>query len=185
MITSLLPAHTGMVTENTLSLAKPDILEDMPGLYEDTFPAIAAFVAKMGGRPDDAKDIFHDAMVVFFETNIAPGNPGAYILGIAKHLWIRKYHHDKHRVELDNNITLPEEERLPVPARLFRLIELSGKTCLELLQAFYYQKLSPEGIAKVFNYSNAHSATVQKFKCLEKLRNTVKQKSLSYEDFVE
>lgn len=177
-----------VTTINALSTSPPDILQDLPGLYEDTFPAVAAFVAKMGGSPDDAKDIFHDAMVLFFEKHIIPDNPGAYILGIAKHLWIRKYHHDKHRVSLDDverSITIPDEEPMPVSQRLLRLIEISGKTCLELLQAFYYEKLSPQRIAKTFNYSTAHSATVQKFKCLEKLRNAVKQKSLGYEDFVD
>jgi DNA-directed RNA polymerase specialized sigma24 family protein len=168
------------------SPAKLDVVGVLPGLYEDTFPVVASFVAKMGGTLDDAKDIFHDAMVIFFEKDIAPDNPGAYILGIAKHLWVRKYNRDRHRVDLDPAIVVPlEEERLPISTRILRLIELSGKACLELLQAFYYEKLNPERIAKVFNYSNAHSATVQKFKCLEKLRNTVKQKSLGYEDFIE
>lgn len=177
-----------MVTTNALSTSLPDTLQDLPGLYEDTFPAVASFVAKMGGSVDDAKDIFHDAIVIFFEKNVTPGNPGAYILGIAKHLWIRKYHHDKHRVSLEDverNITIPEDESVPLSQRLLRLVEISGKACLELLQAFYYERLSPERIAKAFNYSTAHSATVQKFKCLEKLRKAVKQKSLGYEDFVE
>lgn len=185
-----------MVTVNALSTpclgggqaSFPDIVQDLPGLYEETFPAVAAFVAKMGGSLEDAKDIFHDAFVIYFEKNISPDNPGAYILGIAKHLWIRKYHHDKHRVRLDDlerTITVPDEESTPVSQRLIRLIEISGKKCLDLLQAFYYEKLSPERIANTFNYSTAHSATVQKFKCLEKLRNAVKQKSLGYEDFVE
>lgn len=177
-----------MVTVNAFSESFTDTVQDLPGLYEDTFPAVASFVAKMGGSPEDAKDIFHDALVIFFEKNIIPDNPGAYILGIAKHLWIRKYHRDKHRVNLDEverNITVPEEESLPISQRLLRLIEISGKTCLELLQAFYYERLSPGNIARMFKYSNAHSATVQKFKCLEKLRNAVKQKSLGYEDFVE
>ncbi|HMJ70520.1 MAG TPA: sigma-70 family RNA polymerase sigma factor [Cyclobacteriaceae bacterium] len=177
-----------MVTENAFSLSAPDVAEDLPGLYEETFPAVAAFVAKMGGTTDDAKDIFHDAMVVFFEKSITPLNPGAYILGIAKHLWIRKYHRDKHRVgfdELERNISVPEDEKLPISERLFHLLETSGRNCMDLLQAFYYEKLTPERIANVFNYSSAHSATVQKFKCLEKVRNTVKEKSLGYEDFVE
>jgi DNA-directed RNA polymerase specialized sigma24 family protein len=177
-----------MVIQNTLSTSPPDVLEDLPGLYEETLPAVAAFVAKMGGSAEDAKDIFHDAIVVFFEKNIVPDNPAAYIVGIAKHLWTRKYHRDKYRVSLDDierTITIPEEESLPVSQRLLRLVEISGKTCLELLQAFYYERLSPERIAAVFNYSTVRSATVQKFKCLEKLRNTVKQKSLGYEDFVE
>lgn len=186
-----------MMTVNALSVPRlrgggqaqpPDTLQDLPGLYEETFPAVASFVAKMGGTLEDAKDIFHDAFVIYFEKHISPDNPGAYILGIAKHLWIRKYNRDKHRVslnDLERTITVPDEESLPVSQRLIRLIEISGKKCLELLQAFYYEKLSPERIANTFNYSTAHSATVQKFKCLEKVRNAVKQKSLGYEDFVE
>jgi hypothetical protein len=40
-------------------------------------------------------------------------------------------------------------------------------------------------IAGRFGFSGERSATVQKFKCLEKVRDTIKSKSLSYEDFVE
>jgi hypothetical protein len=34
-------------------------------------------------------------------------------------------------------------------------------------------------------FANEHSASAQKYKCLEKVREIVKQKSLTYEDFVE
>jgi len=177
-----------MVTISTFSSPAPEISQDLPGLYEDTYPAVAAFVAKMGGSHDDAKDIFHDALVIFFEKDSSTNNPGAYILGIAKHLWLRKYQRDKHRVGLDDferTIAIPEEEHSPLTARLLRLIESAGKSCLELLQAFYYEKRSAEGVASILNYSNAHSATVQKHKCFQKIKNVVKEKSLEYESFFE
>jgi DNA-directed RNA polymerase specialized sigma24 family protein len=142
----------------------------------------------MGGSPDDAKDIFHDALIIFFEKDIRVENVAAYIMGIAKHLWLRKYQHDKHRVSLDDferTIAIPEDEHFPVTARLYRLISTAGKVCLDLLQAFYYEKRSAENIASEFRYSNAHSATVQKHKCLQKIRTLVKEKSLDYESFVE
>lgn len=164
------------------------VQQDLPGLYEETFPFVAAFVSKMGGSMDDAKDIFHDALVIFLEKNPDTKNPGAYILGIAKHLWIRKYQNDKHRVSLDafeKTIAIPEEEIHPLVARLTRLIESAGKSCLELLQAFYYQRLSAEEVASTLNYSNAHSATVQKHKCFQKIKNVVKEKSLQYESFLD
>jgi hypothetical protein len=56
---------------------------------------------------------------------------------------------------------------------------------MELLHAFYYNRQSMDEITDRFGYSSAHSATVQKFKCLEKMRDTVKEKSLRYEDFTE
>lgn len=107
MIIRLLFAHISMMIANTLSL-------DVAVLYEETFPAVASFVAKMGGSPDDAKDIFHDAMVVFFEKETDVENPCAYIVGIAKHLWVRKFKHDRNSVDLDENIQIIEEEPSPI-----------------------------------------------------------------------
>jgi DNA-directed RNA polymerase specialized sigma24 family protein len=171
-----------------LSQPQPDVAEDLPGLYQDTYPAVAAFVAKMGGSHDDAKDIFHDALIIFFEKGSDVENPLAYVIGIAKHLWLRKYKHDKHRVNLDDfekSLEIPEEEHSPIVTRLLKLVESAGKNCLDLLQSFYYERQTAENIAARLNYSNAHSVTVQKHKCLQKLRDFVKAKSLDYESFIE
>ncbi|HEX8060835.1 MAG TPA: sigma-70 family RNA polymerase sigma factor [Cyclobacteriaceae bacterium] len=165
----------------TVTEAETDLIKT----YEEVYPAVASFVAKMGGTQEDAKDLLHDAFVIFFERGAAE-NPGAYIFGIVKHLWVRKYKHDKYRVDLDDKIEIPqEEEPSPIVARLLRLVETAGRSCLDLLQAFYYEKRSAESIADEFNYSNAHSATVQKHKCLQKVRSFVKTKSLDYESFIE
>jgi len=40
-------------------------------------------------------------------------------------------------------------------------------------------------VSEKFGFSGERSATAQKFKCLEKIRSVVKQKSLSKEDFYE
>jgi hypothetical protein len=66
-----------------------------------------------------------------------------------------------------------------------RLIESAGKSCLELLQAFYYERRSAEDIASALNYADAHSASVQKHKCFQKIKRVVKEKSLQYESFFE
>jgi DNA-directed RNA polymerase specialized sigma24 family protein len=181
VIFDLFPAHIDMTATNILEEPAINLAE----VYEEVFPAVASFVAKMGGSPEDAKDIFHDALVIFFEKDGRTGNPHAYIVGIAKHLWVRKYRIDKNRVDLDDSIAIPEEELSPIAARLLRLLEITGRSCLDLLQAFYYEKRSAERIASDFNYSSAHSATVQKHKCLQKIRSFVKTKSLDYESFVE
>jgi DNA-directed RNA polymerase specialized sigma24 family protein len=185
VIFRLFPAHIDMMVDEMLTEPAQDLKIDLSEVYETTFPAVASFVAKMGGTPDDAKDIFHDALIIFFEKEIRTENPSAYIVGIAKHLWLRKYNVDKNNVSLEGVIGIEEEEPSPIVARLLRLIESAGKSCLELLQAFYYEKRSAESIASELNYSNAHSATVQKHKCLQKVRSFVKTKSLDYESFVE
>jgi DNA-directed RNA polymerase specialized sigma24 family protein len=167
--------------------------ESIAALYELTFPLVARFVAKMGGSFADARDIFHDALVIYYEKKT--GNTLAvalsaegYILGIAKHLWLRNFRHDTARCALK-----PEELDLAIPPdsyreennRLLALLQVSGRKCLELLRAFYYDRLTLPDIAQAFGYQNVRSAAVQKYKCLEKVRDKVKEKAISYEDLVE
>lgn len=161
-------------------------------LYQETFPAAARFVHNMGGTLDDARDIFQDALVIYYEMltseKVKPHRSAvAYVLGITKHLWIRKYKKAQTEVALsdwESTIQLPEPE-IPEPeaAKLLLLMEKAGEKCLNLLKSFYYDGLNVKAIAAAFGYSSERSATVQKYKCLEKLRNEVKLKSLQYEDF--
>lgn len=158
-------------------------------LYKHAFPLVAKYVNKMGGSLDDAKDIFQDALVVFYEKTIEGFVPStsaeAYLLGVAKHLWARKFRQDIQNSSLDiESIDFTDEdEPQPSANKLMHYLEDAGRKCMELLKAFYYDYMPPAKIAEQFGYSGERSATVQKYKCMEKVRETVKQKALTYEDF--
>ena len=163
-------------------------------LYETAFPAVAAFVSKMNGSFQDAKDIFQDALVIYFEKSGGPtfgvvSMPERYILGIAKHLWIRKFKEDRKIISLDSlesTISIPEDYFPSLHSnRLLQILENTGKKCMDLLRGFYFEKLTMREMARSRGYSNEHSVTVQKYKCLEKIRESIKEKSISYEDFFE
>ena len=163
-------------------------------LYEVAFPNVARFVQKMGGNLEDAKDIFHDALIIFQERQTQPNfqlqqSPTAYLLGIAKHLWIRQHHRQRKLVPLSE-----AEQQIEIPTdyfpnlhtqRLLQFLEAVGQKCLELLRSFYFQKTPLKDIVKTQGYANEHSVSVQKYKCLEKVRHSIQQKSLRYEDFHE
>ena len=163
-------------------------------IYEQVFPAVAKFISSVGGSFDDARDIFHDAMVIFMERDTQDPvsvikSDKAYILGISKHLWIRKYKKDSYKTPLssmENEIVIPDDY-FPTASnkRLLNFLKIAGKRCLDLLRAFYFQQLPIKEIVRDLGYSNEHSVSVQKYKCLEKVRNTVKEKSLTYDDFTE
>ena len=184
-----------MVSEVILT----DISEDREALiqelYESAFPGVARFVRKMNGNLEDAKDVFHDAIIIFYE-KVRDGKIAihisneAYILGIAKHLWIRKFKKDKEKIGLEiaeKEIEMPEDYFQDDSHRLtlLQFIGQAGKKCLDLLQAFYYEKLPMEELSRIFGYSTIRSATVQKYKCLEKVRDKVRKNSINYEDFAE
>jgi DNA-directed RNA polymerase specialized sigma24 family protein len=160
-------------------------------LYKSVFPSAAKFVSGKGGSFDDAKDIFQEALVIYLEkkTNkkfVLRDSAEVYILGIAKHLWYHKFKHDLKNTSLDevSHISIPDDPS-PSTAKLLELLENTGKRCLNLLRAYYFEKVSVTKISERFGYSSVHSASVQKFKCLEKIRNTIKEKSIRHEDFFE
>lgn len=176
----------------TVDRSRSDALSEE--LYETAFPSVARFVSKMRGSFQEAKDVFHDALVIFHEKYQDPDfsvtvSPEAYILGIAKHLWLRKFAGDHRTVSLDtveSVITIPSDYYpSPNSAKLLHLLEQTGRKCMDLLRAFYYRKDPVRQIAAALGYRNEHSATVQKYKCLEKVRNTIKEKAIAYEDFLE
>ena len=162
-------------------------------LYKTAFPVIARYVSKRGGSFEEAKDIFQEAVMIFYEKSVSSQQPAdnesAYLVGIAKHLWSKNRRDNSHYVIMEDDsftATIPSDtHQQPIAAKLLDYLETSGQKCMELLKNFYYDKLPMNDIAAAFGFSSIRSATVQKFKCLEKVRNMVKSKALSYEDFID
>lgn len=160
-------------------------------LYKSAFPLVAKYVAKMGGTLDDSKDVFQDALVIYYEKAIAgkliAADNEAYLLGIAKHMWFKKFREGNNTLPLQDELLniAGEEEQHISNNKVLQYLETAGKRCMELLSAFYYHQLPMKDIAGLFNYAGERSVTVQKYKCLEKVRDTVKEKSLTYADFIE
>lgn len=173
-------------------------------LYKRVFPVVARDVAKRGGTFEEAKDVFHDALLIYYEKMrdqrlTLRHSEAAYIYGVARHLWTKRYKENLRHASLDQlmegagskNDTgmdwtdeAPHASALSNDRRLLRLLQTAGRKCMEFLTAFYYEKADMQLLARRFGFSGTRSATVQKFKCLQKVRQVVKEKSLQYEDFV-
>ena len=162
-------------------------------LYKNAFPAFARFVNRMGGNLDEAKDTFQDALLVWYEKNASANivitkSEKAYVLGTAKYLWIKRFKSalSQTSIAADLNVEeIGEEPANPSEQKLLQVLETAGRKCMELLKSFYYDKLSPAKLATQYGFSGERSAAAQKYKCLEKVRNEVKRKSLSYADFID
>ena len=167
-------------------------------LYKKCFPSVARYIAKRGGTLDEAEDVFQDALLVFYEKTQLRlvRDEGAYVFGIARYLWKKRYREHQRQTSLDElmagyhgeeqgNEWSQSAEQQVVSQRVVRILHAAGQQCMRLLTAFYYEKLNMVEIASRFGFSGSRSATAQKFKCLQKVKQLVRQKSLQYEDFVE
>jgi DNA-directed RNA polymerase specialized sigma24 family protein len=159
-------------------------------LYKTAFPIVARYIARMGGSFEEAQDIFQDTLVIYYEKVASSQaeiivNEKAYLSGIAKKLWLQRYKTgSKHQPLHDFDVEVVPDEQ-PATDKILHYLETAGKKCMELLKAYYYDRLPVSNVAALFGYSGTHSATVAKYKCLEKVRETIKQNSLNYADFIE
>ena len=159
-------------------------------LYKNAFPVVARYVSKMGGTFDEAKDVFQDSLVIYYEKSVECSfelktNEKAYLLGIAKHLWLKQHRDNSKLTPIDGLEIESEETAQASDKKVLNFLQTAGKKCMDLLRSFYYDGLQLADAAELFGFSGVRSATVQKYKCLEKVRETVKQKALTYEDFVD
>ncbi|MEM6845025.1 MAG: sigma-70 family RNA polymerase sigma factor [Bacteroidota bacterium] len=159
-------------------------------LYLQAFPAVARFISRNSGSLEEAQDIFQEALLVYYEKVVIDGfepnsSHRSYILGIARNLWL-KVQEKSIKMESTGNLDLSETlVSQPVSEKLLLFLQQAGKKCMDLLQSFYYERLSMKELSARFGFRSERSATVQKYKCLEKVREQVKAKSLTYEDFLD
>jgi DNA-directed RNA polymerase specialized sigma24 family protein len=136
-------------------------------------------IKQLGGDLDMAKDLFHDALIIYMEKNDPQirVSAKAYLIGITRILWLKqqKLRAKEQQFVVPEDFYMPEEQQ-PV----MDYLKTAGEKCMQLLQAFYYEQMGLQEMADTFHYSGVRSVTVQKHKCLEKVRATVKN-ALLYE----
>lgn len=182
MLATALPATSSPAALRQALLA--DRTQTLTQLYGHAFPAVRRLVRRQGGSPEDAQDVFQDALVVLYEQAVAgtlvlTASASTYVIGISRHLW---QHELRRRARLPHE-TLPDD-----PGPLFTdapateepafavldYVQQLGAKCREVLLAFYYFQQPLTQIAAAYGYRSVRSATVQKFKCLERLRQSVR-----------
>jgi RNA polymerase sigma factor (sigma-70 family) len=157
----------------------------LTGLYRQGFPPVRRYISRQGGSVQDAQDVFQDALVVLYEqatggTLVLTASVSTYLLSISRNLW---------RQELRRRTRLPSEgftdelaagvaeEADAVAEPVFAVldyVEQLGEKCKSVLLSFYYFQQPLTQIAEQQGYGSVRSATVQKFKCLERLRHAVR-----------
>ncbi|MBH8560268.1 RNA polymerase sigma factor [Hymenobacter negativus] len=157
-------------------------------LYRRAFPLVRRYMGGHGGTDQDAQDVFQDALVVLYEqavggTLVLTASASTYLVGIARNLW---HHEQRRRARLphealpddaDPLAALAAEESDDAIEPTFAVLDYVarlGEKCRNVLLAFYYFQQPLTQIAEANGYRSVRSATVQKFKCLERLRNSVR-----------
>ncbi|WP_324672021.1 sigma-70 family RNA polymerase sigma factor [Hymenobacter sp. GOD-10R] len=163
-------------------------------LYRQTFPLVRRHVLRHSGSAQDAQDVFHDALIIFYEKAVhgsltLTAAPSTYLVSVCRNLWHRELArrsrqpsaelHEDHLDFTEPIAAEPETATASGAELVLDYVEKLGTKCRSILVSFYYFNEPLEQIAATHQYSSVRSATVQKFKCLERLRNAVRKVATS------
>jgi RNA polymerase sigma factor (sigma-70 family) len=178
-----------------LDLLKAENHAMLKEFYVVMYPKVQDFILLNAGTPNDARDIFQDALVLFLRkiqnmTSQLVQNVkwGQYFMGIVHKIWLLELKNRKKReivalsempelLELDHselNLALTTQEwRLDV---VHKALHQLPPGCRELLNMFYVECAGTKEIAERLGYTESF-IRIKKLRCLQKLKKAIHQYS--------
>jgi RNA polymerase sigma factor (sigma-70 family) len=153
-------------------------------LYKLHYPMISHFILNNNGTDDEAKDIYQEGVIVFYE-KIRDNSLEltcqikTYLYSVCRRLWLKKLaekgrymvkvEDSDHFLELEEDAPRHEENERQFDIMADALSQL-GEPCRTLLEDYYLRTQNMQDITEKFGYTNTDTAKNQKYKCLQRLK---------------
>lgn len=181
-----------MTDQDIINLIKDDKYSPaMKSIYA-YLPVVKKFVLKNNGTRQEAEDVFQEGLVILCNKInrtdfLLTCSINTYLYSICKLLWLDELKKKNKKIKNDfieltdenliDTINTDIEEDRPIKQAQEALMKL-GQKCKELLELFYFKKLSMRDIAKKLGFGSEKVAKNQKYRCIEKAKENLKNSSL-------
>lgn len=152
-------------------------------LYKLYYPMILNFIINNNGTEQEAKDIYQEAVIIFYE-KIQTGillscKIKTFIYSICRRQWLKRLQ-EKSRytlrmddveefINVESDVVQGEEKENDFH-KMGESLNLLGEPCRTIVEDFYIKELTMDEIADKFGYTNSDNAKNQKYKCLQRLK---------------
>jgi RNA polymerase sigma factor (sigma-70 family) len=152
----------------------------VPLLYKNILPLVQKYIRKNNGNKEDAFDVFHDAILIFYKqvltNNFQIGeNIYGYIYKIAINSWLNKLKRDK---KIQFSEVVPdamdfESEKKHTDEHnktIEHLMNQTGDKCKEVLHYSLFTDVLLEDVQIYLNYPSVSALKMQIQRCKQKLK---------------
>jgi RNA polymerase sigma factor (sigma-70 family) len=156
-------------------------------LYKEILPRIKKMILKNNGTNDDAKDIFQDTVLIFYnQVKLNKFNEdkdiGGFMDAVARNLWINKAKRANKFVQVNDTEIWEGSESDALDDLISKekaeaiedVMNQIGEECKKLLKYTIYEKMSLKEIAVKMGYSSEGVAKTYNYRCKQKLVSLVK-----------
>ena len=162
-------------------------------VYRKNLPMVIAHISKNNGSDKDAEDVFQD-ILLDFRDHVQKGrfqgrsSIATYLMSMVRRSWYNRLRRNGYKegyVTEMKPVLEAEQELIPegtdpflideeLKSKIDLLLSKIGEKCQELLRMRFWDKFSMEKIAQVLGYKNAQNAKNKHFRCIEALRDLLK-----------
>jgi len=155
-------------------------------LYKMYFPLIASYIKQNSGNIQDAEDIFQESIVGLLDKVRQPNfvltsSLKTYIFAVSKNIWLKKIRTDKrffteNNFEAIENYQIDNEAELDnIEEKLLTWLEKITAKCQRILRAIFFLNEPMDSLMVKMGWKNKHTASNQKYKCIEQVRKESKK----------
>jgi RNA polymerase sigma factor (sigma-70 family) len=156
-------------------------------LYKSHYPMVRKLVIENSGSEAEAKDVYQEAVIVFYENVQTKGfnltcKIRTYLYSVSRNIWLKELkkrlpqtkdlNDHKHFVDINRDFDKHEEKQKRLD-KIRGALEQIGEPCNSILTYFFYNRLTMDEIATKMGYTNAANAKNQKYKCFKRLKKLV------------
>jgi RNA polymerase sigma factor (sigma-70 family) len=159
-------------------------------LYKKYYRMMVNLVIKNNGTEDEAKDIFQDSLVVFWQKVtskelVLTSKISTYLYSICQNLWRKELERKSRLVhESRDRAVLPDDDRQERIKLVGQALNALGEGCKKILTYYYFEDRSMQDIADLMGFANADTAKTKKYKCKKELDNILKSRYKTH-DFLD
>jgi RNA polymerase sigma factor (sigma-70 family) len=153
-------------------------------LYKTHFPMVFNLICSNNGTEQEAKDIYQEAVIAFYERAQQPEfvltcKIKTYLYAVSRRLWLKRLWEKKRfdgPIEEKQSFSGIEDEMVDFDERektfeiMQKSMDMLGEPCRTILEDFYIKDLNMEDIREKFGYTNTDNTKNQKYKCLQRLK---------------
>lgn len=152
-------------------------------LYKN-YPQVEKLILSKGGSKEDARDVFQEALIIFYEKVLnsdfkLTSAIGTYLYSVCRFLWKDELQKRKGKQTIDLSFEFSSEEESEFQQafeheekfkQMESVLTQLGDKCLQILKMFYYDGLKMQVIATKVGLKSEKIAKNQKYKCMERAK---------------
>lgn len=149
-------------------------------LYRKHYRMMARLITRNSGNEEDAKDVFQDALIIFWEKARTgkfelSSKISTYLYSVCQNLWHKELNRKQRLVSQEHDVAeTHDSDRSERIAIVEKCLQQLKPDCRQILMYYYFDQLPMTEIAEKMEFANADSAKTKKYKCKQELDRLIK-----------